>query len=34
MKLFYDDKTIPAWVEWFAVIVTGITLAFIFVAFI
>jgi hypothetical protein len=34
MKLWYDDKKIPLWVEWLAVVATGFILAVLFVAFI
>ena len=34
MKLFYDDKTIPMWIEWLAVAVMGLALAVLFVLFI
>lgn len=34
MKLFYDDKKIPLWIEWVAVAVTGFLLAVLFVLFI
>jgi len=27
MKLWYDDKKIPAWVEWVAVVVVGFIFA-------
>lgn len=32
MKLFYDDKKIPQWVEYLAVVVIGVVLAGLFVA--
>ena len=32
MKLFYDDKKIPMWVEWLAVVVVGVVFAVILVA--
>jgi hypothetical protein len=34
MKLFYDDKQIPMWAEWLAVVLTGVILSAIFIAFI
>jgi uncharacterized protein involved in cysteine biosynthesis len=30
MKLWYDDKKIPTWVEWLAVLIVGILLGLIF----
>lgn len=30
MKLWYDDKKIPTWVEWLAVLILGILLGTIF----
>jgi hypothetical protein len=31
MKLFYDDKKIPMWVEWLAVVVVGVVFSVILV---